>query len=112
MALDDLSLTFAALADPTRRAILARLVTGEATVTELSEPFELSGPAVCKHLKVLEKAGLIAQGRQAQWRPRRIQTDRLAAVDAWLNLYRPLWEARFDRMADHLKKLQENKSNE
>ena len=84
MPLDDLSVTFAALADPTRRAILARLVTGEATVTELAEPFEMSGPAVCKHLKVLEKAGLIAQGRQAQWRPRRIEAERLAAVDAWL----------------------------
>jgi DNA-binding transcriptional ArsR family regulator len=112
MPLDDLSLTFAALADPTRRAILARLVTGEATVTELAEPFEMSGPAVSKHLKVLEKAGLIAQGRQAQWRPRRIETNRLAAVDAWLGLYRPLWEARFDRMADHLKRLQEYKENE
>ncbi len=111
MPLDDLSLTFAALADPTRRAILARLVTGEATVTELAEPFEMSGPAVCKHLKVLEKAGLIAQGRQAQWRPRRIEAERLAAVDAWLNLYRPLWEARFDRMDEHLKRLQEGKAN-
>lgn len=102
-------MTFAALADPTRRAILARLFTGEATVTELSEPFELSGPAVCKHLKVLERAGLIAQSRQAQWRPRRIEPERLAAVDAWLNFYRPLWEARFDRMADQLKELQERK---
>jgi DNA-binding transcriptional ArsR family regulator len=112
MPLDDLSLTFAALADPTRRAILARLVTGEATVTELAEPFEMSGPAVSKHLKVLEKAGLIAQGRQAQWRPRRIETDRLAAIDAWLGLYRPLWEGRFDRMADHLKRLQKGKKDD
>jgi DNA-binding transcriptional ArsR family regulator len=109
MPLDDLSLTFAALADPTRRAILARLVSGEATVTELAEPFEISGPAVCKHLKVLEKAGLIAQGRQAQWRPRRIEAVRLAAVDAWLNTYRPLWDARFDRMADHLDNLLKEK---
>jgi DNA-binding transcriptional ArsR family regulator len=111
MPVDDLSLTFAALADPTRRAILARLVTGEATVTELAEPFEMSRPAVCKHLKVLEKAGLIAHGRQAQWRPRRIEAERLAAVDAWLNLYRPLWEARFDRMDEHLKQLQKDKEN-
>lgn len=112
MPLDDLSQTFAALADPTRRAILARLVAGEATVTELSEPFAISGPAICKHLKVLEKAGLIAQGRQAQWRPRRIEAERFAAVDAWLSLYRPLWEARFDRMADHLKSLQEGSKDE
>ena len=112
MPLDDLSVTFAALADPTRRAILARLVTGEATVTELAEPFEMSGPAVCKHLKVLEKAGLIAQGRQAQWRPRRIEAERLVAVDAWLKFYRPLWEVRFDRMEDHLKQLQEDMGNE
>jgi DNA-binding transcriptional ArsR family regulator len=112
MSLDHLSQTFAALADPTRRAILARLVSGEATVTELAEPFAMTGPAVSKHLKVLEKAGLIAQGRQAQWRPRRIETDRLVAVDAWLNLYRPLWEERFDRMAEHLKKLQEGKGDE
>ena len=112
MPLDDLSMTFAALADPTRRAILARLVSGEATVTELAEPFAMSGPAVSKHLKVLERAGLITQGRQAQWRPRRIETDRLAAVDAWLGLYRPLWEARFDRMEDHLKQLQKVKADE
>ena len=112
MPLDDLSQTFSALADPTRRAILARLVSGEATVTELAEPFEMSGPAVSKHLKVLEKAGLIAKGRQAQWRPRRIEPDRLAAVDAWLGLYRPLWEERFDRMADHLKQLQEGTRDE
>jgi DNA-binding transcriptional ArsR family regulator len=109
--LDPLSLTFAALADPTRRAILARLMSGEATVTELSEPFAMTGPAVSKHLKVLEKAGLIAQSRQAQWRPRRIQTEQLVAINAWLNLYRPLWEARFDRMENHLKKLQEDKGN-
>jgi DNA-binding transcriptional ArsR family regulator len=112
MPLDHLSQTFAALADPTRRAILARLVSGEATVTELAEPFAMTGPAVSKHLKVLEKAGLIAQGRQAQWRPRRIETDRLVAVDAWLNLYRPLWEERFDRMAEHLKQLQEGRGDE
>jgi len=111
VALDDLSLTFAALADPTRRAILARLASGESTVAELSEPFDISGPAVCKHLKVLEKAGLIVQGRKAQWRPRRIETGRLAAVDAWLGFYRPLWETRFDRMEDHLKQLQEGKAN-
>ena len=109
--LDPLSLTFAALADPTRRAILARLMSGEATVTELSEPFAMTGPAVSKHLKVLEKAGLIAQSRKAQWRPRRIETERFMAINAWLNLYRPLWEARFDRMEDHLKKLQEDKGN-
>lgn len=112
MPLDTLSQTFSALADPTRRAILARLVMGEATVGELSAPFSLSGPAVCKHLKVLEKAGLIVQGRQAQWRPRRIETEKLAAVDAWLTLYRPLWDARFDRMDAHLKTLQGQKTDE
>lgn len=111
MPVDDLSLTFSALADPTRRAILARLVSGESTVAELAAPFHMTGPAVCKHLKVLEKAGLIAQGRKAQWRPRRIETDKLVAIDAWLGLYRPLWEARFDRMEDHLKQLQEGKAN-
>jgi DNA-binding transcriptional ArsR family regulator len=111
MPADNLSLTFSALADPTRRAILAQLVSGESSVAELAAPFAISGPAVCKHLKVLERAGLISQGRQAQWRPRRIEPDRLAAIDAWLGFYRPLWEARFDRMDEHLKRLQEGKSN-
>lgn len=109
MALDDLSQTFGALADPTRRAILAQLASGEATVAELAAPFNMTGPAVCKHLKVLEKAGLIAQGRKAQWRPRRLETDRLRALDDWLERYRPLWEARFERMENHLAKLQQEK---
>ncbi|MGE0736824.1 MAG: ArsR/SmtB family transcription factor [Alphaproteobacteria bacterium] len=106
MATDRLSATFAALADPTRRAILARLALGETSVTELAEPFEMSLPAVSKHLKVLERAGLIARGREAQWRPCRIETAALEDVDAWLEEYRRLWEARFDRLEDYLRELQ------
>src|SRR5881227_4210325 len=98
MPVDHLSATFAALADPTRRAILARLASGESSVTELAEPFEMSLPAVSKHLKVLERAGLIARGREAQWRPCRIEVRALKPVDEWLENYRRLWEERFDRL--------------
>ena len=103
---DALSLTFAALADPTRRAILARLAHGEATVTELAEPFEMSLPAISKHLKVLQRAGLIEQGRQAQWRPCRLKPERLRAVADWVGEYRRHWEASFDRLDDYLRELQ------
>src|ERR1700730_17087868 len=106
MSPDRLSATLAALADPTRRAILARLVVGETSVTELAEPFEMSLPAVSKHLKVLERAGLIARGREAQWRPCRIELAALKDVDDWLEEYRRLWDARLDRLDDYLKKLQ------
>jgi DNA-binding transcriptional ArsR family regulator len=106
MSPDRLSITLAALADPTRRAILARLALGETSVTELAEPFEMSLPAVSKHLKVLERAGLIARGREAQWRPCRIEPAGLKYVDDWLEEYRRLWDARLDRLDDYLKKLQ------
>jgi DNA-binding transcriptional ArsR family regulator len=106
MSSDRLSSTFAALADPTRRAILARLALGQTSVTELAEPFEMSLPAVSKHLKVLERAGLIARGRQAQWRPCRIEPEALKLVDTWLEEYRRLWEARLDRLDDYLQELQ------
>ncbi|HEX2147667.1 MAG TPA: metalloregulator ArsR/SmtB family transcription factor [Pseudorhizobium sp.] len=99
---DALSQTFAALADPTRRAILARLAKGEATVNELAEPFAMSLPAVSKHLKVLEKAKLISRGRTAQWRPCRLEPDALKTVDGWLGDYRSLWEHRLDRLEDYL----------
>jgi DNA-binding transcriptional ArsR family regulator len=103
---DRLSSTFAALADPTRRGILARLATGAASVTELAEPYKMSMPAISKHLKVLERAGLIARGREAQWRPCRIRPGALKGVDDWLEEYRRLWEQRFDRLDDYLKDLQ------
>lgn len=106
IATDQLSLTFAALADPTRRAILARLAQGDATVTELAEPFAMTMPAVSKHLKVLERAGLISRGREAQWRPCRIEPTPLEAVDDWLVDYRQLWTERFDRLDDYLRELQ------
>ena len=102
----DLSLTFAALADPTRRAILARLASGEATVAELAKPFEISGPAISKHLKVLEHAGLIARGRQAQSRPCRLRANPLKAATDWLEEYRRFWEESFDRLDDYLRELQ------
>jgi DNA-binding transcriptional ArsR family regulator len=104
---DQLSQTFAALADPTRRAILARLVDGEATVTELAEPFSMSLPAISKHLKVLERAGLISRGREAQWRPCRLELQALEEVDAWLAEYRRLWEERLDRLGEYLESLQQ-----
>ena len=112
MSTDRLSSTFAALADPTRRAILARLALGETSVTELAEPFEMSLPAVSKHLKVLERAGLIARGREAQWRPCRLEPGALKDVDDWLEEYRRLWEARFDRLEDYLHELQTKAAQE
>jgi len=115
MIVDQLSTTFAALADPTRRAILARLTSGEATVTELAEPFAMSLPAVSKHLKVLERAGLIARGREAQWRPCRLDPAPLRDANEWLETYRQFWEESFDRLAEHLRKLrgeQEEQTND
>ena len=106
MQVDSLSTTFAALADPTRRAILARLASGETSVKELSEPFEMSQPAISKHLKVLEKAGLIARGRDAQWRPARLKPEQLKSAADWLDDYRRFWEQSFERLDDYLKKLQ------
>jgi DNA-binding transcriptional ArsR family regulator len=102
----DLSITFGALADPTRRAILARLASGEATVSELGEPFEMSGPAISKHLKVLERAGLISRGREAQWRPCRLVGAPLKDAADWLEEYRRFWEDSFDRLDDYLRELQ------
>jgi DNA-binding transcriptional ArsR family regulator len=110
MADDALSTTFAALADPTRRAILARLATGEATVTELAEPFAVSMPAISKHLKVLEKAGLITRGRTAQWRPCRLQARPLGEVADWVEEYRRFWDGSFDRLAEHLRAVQEGEA--
>jgi DNA-binding transcriptional ArsR family regulator len=106
MPADNLSATFSALADPTRRAILARLSQGEITVTELAEPFEMSLPAVTKHLKVLEKAGLITRGRHAQWRPCRLKATPLREVSDWIEQYRRHWEERLDRLGEYLKELQ------
>ena len=106
MPTDRLSTTFAALADPTRRAILARLASGETSVTELAEPFAMSLPAVSKHLKVLERAGLIARGREAQWRPCRIEPGALKQVDDWLDRYRQFWDQSLDRLDTYLIELQ------
>jgi DNA-binding transcriptional ArsR family regulator len=103
---DRLSATFSALADPTRRAILARLALGESSVSELAEPFDISLPAISRHLKVLEHAGLIARGREAQWRPCRIEPEALKGVDTWLEDYRRLWNERLDRLDDYLRELQ------
>jgi DNA-binding transcriptional ArsR family regulator len=102
---DPLSVTFAALADPTRRAILARLAEGEATVNELAEPFAMTLPAVSKHLKVLERAGLIVRGRNAQWRPCTLDARPLRDAVDWMQQYRRFWEARLDRLDEHLKKM-------
>jgi len=102
---DHLSATFAALADPTRRAILARLIAGEASVTDLAQPFKMSLPAVSKHLKVLERAGLIARGREAQWRPCRLAARPLKDVAEWVEHYRRFWEARLDRLEIYLREL-------
>ena len=102
---DHLSNTFAALADPTRRAILARLASGEASVTELAEPFKMSMPAVSKHLKVLERAGLIARGREAQWRPCRLDAAPLKDVAGWIEHYRRFWDESFDRLDAYLLEL-------
>src|SRR5215208_8141792 len=109
MSADQLSETFSALADPTRRAILARLAKGEATVNQLAEPFDISLPAVSRHLKVLQKAGLIAQGREAQWRPCRITPAPLEEVSDFVEAYRELWERRLDRLESYLSKLQRQK---
>ncbi len=103
-----LDATFAALADPTRRAILARLATGDASVTELAEPFAMSQPAISKHLKVLERAGLITRGRDAQRRPRRLEAKPLAEANEWLEMYRKFWEARFQRLDSVLDDLKAN----
>jgi DNA-binding transcriptional ArsR family regulator len=106
MAVDSLSSTFAALADPTRRAILGRLAEGDATVNQLAEPFPISVQAVSKHLKVLERAGLVARGREAQWRPCRLDPAPLKDVAAWVERYREMWEQRLDRLDDYLRQMQ------
>jgi DNA-binding transcriptional ArsR family regulator len=111
MEADTLSITFAALADPTRRAILARLAAGPATVKEISEPFEMSGPAVSKHLRVLERAGLIVRGREAQWRPCQLEAAPLKEVAEWAENYRRFWEASFDRLDDYLHQLKIKEKN-
>ncbi|MDZ4684797.1 MAG: metalloregulator ArsR/SmtB family transcription factor [Planctomycetaceae bacterium] len=114
MPTDQLSATFAALADPTRRAILSRLSRGETSVTELAKPFQMTLPAVTKHLKVLQRAGLITQGRQAQWRPCRLTAKPLQEVSDWVAQYRQFWEERLDRLEDYLQNLQvqENDADE
>jgi DNA-binding transcriptional ArsR family regulator len=112
MPADHLSTTFAALADPTRRAILARLATGEVSVSELAAPFRISLPAVSRHLKVLHRAGLIEQGREAQWRPCRITPAPLREVDNWVEQYRRLWEQRLDRLEDYLRELQKKEKKQ
>jgi len=105
MATDQLSTTFAALADPTRRAILSRLASGECSVTELAAPFEMSMPAISKHLRVLERAGLIARGREAQWRPCRLEPAPLKEVAEWAEHYRAIWEQRLDRLDTYLQQM-------
>src|SRR5215469_3750283 len=109
MTADQLSTTFAALADPTRRAILARLASRELSVTEIAEPFAMSLPAVSKHLKVLERAGLIARGRDAQWRPCRLEARPLKDVAEWVEHYRRFWSASFDRLDNYLREMQKQK---
>jgi DNA-binding transcriptional ArsR family regulator len=110
MPSDPLSTTFAALADPTRRAILSRLALGETSVMELAEPFDISLPAISKHLKVLEQAGLISRGREAQWRPCRIAPVSLRAVDGWLGGFRRFWDENFGRLDDYLEELKANQA--
>jgi DNA-binding transcriptional ArsR family regulator len=105
---DPLSTTFAALADPTRRAIIARLASGEASVKDLSAPFDMTQPAISKHLRVLERAGLIEQGRQAQWRPRRLRAGPLREIAEWVNQYRRHWEESFERLDAYLREVQDN----
>ena len=112
MATDTLSLTFSALADPTRRAILERLASGAATVKELSAPFAMSGPAVSKHLRVLERAGLIARGREAQWRPCRLEAAPLEEVAEWAERYRRFWDASYERLDDYLQHLQDKENDD
>jgi DNA-binding transcriptional ArsR family regulator len=109
---DPLSATFAALADPTRRAILARLARGEASVTELAAPFDMTQPAISKHLRVLERAGLVEQGRHAQWRPRRLNAGPLRDVAEWIGEYRPHWEESFERLDAFLRDLQATRDDE
>ena len=106
MATDHLSATFAAIADPTRRAILARLASGELSVTALAKPFDMTLPAVSKHLKVLEHAGLISRGRDAQWRPARLEADRLREAATWMERYRVFWEKSLNRLDEHLRVMQ------
>src|SRR5580700_3254827 len=110
MPTDTISTTFAALADPTRRAILARLALGESSVMELAEPFDMSLPAISKHLKVLEHAGLISRGREAQWRPCRIAPVSLRAVDGWLGNFRRFWDENFGRLDGYLEELKANQA--
>ena len=112
MDTDPLSVTFAALADPTRRAILARLALGEATVTELAAPFDMSLPGISKHLKVLQRAGLIEQGRQAQWRPCRLQPAPLRDIADWVGQYKRHWEQSFERLEAYLRELEEEQEHE
>jgi DNA-binding transcriptional ArsR family regulator len=112
MASDPLSTTFSALADPTRRAILARLTAGPATVKELSEPFAMSGPAVSKHLRVLERAGLITRGRKAQWRPCRLEAAPLKEVTEWAENYRRFWDESYERLDEYLQDLKEKERND
>jgi DNA-binding transcriptional ArsR family regulator len=112
MATDHLSNTFAALADPTRRAILARLTAGAATVKELSAPFAISGPAVSKHLRVLERAGLITRGREAQWRPCRLEATPLKEVTEWAEDYRRFWDESYERLDEYLQTLKERERND
>ena len=109
---DQLSVTFGALADPTRRAILARLAKGEASVTELAQPFDLSLPGVSKHLKVLQRAGLITQGRNAQWRPCRLEAPRLKEVSDWVGGYRRFWDESFERLDEYLEQLKREKNSD
>ncbi|WP_309083270.1 metalloregulator ArsR/SmtB family transcription factor [Chelativorans sp.] len=108
---DPLSAAFSALADPTRRAIIARLAAGEATVNELAAPFDMSLPAVSKHLKVLERAGLISRGRNAQWRPCRLEAGPLKEISSWVERYRRFWEDSFDRLDSYLKDIQKEKGH-
>src|SRR5690554_191812 len=112
MQTDPLSATFSALADPTRRAILARLTTGEKTVSDLAEPFDMTMPAITKHLKVLEKAGLIERSREAQYRPCRLQPEPLKGVDEWMGQYRKFWEESFNRLDNYLNKIQTKEKND
>jgi DNA-binding transcriptional ArsR family regulator len=111
MTPDRLSNTFAALADPTRRAILSRLASGQASVTELAAPFQMTMPAVSKHLKVLERAGLIARGREAQWRPCRLEGEPLRDVAEWMEPYRRFWDERFERLDEYLQEMKKEKRN-
>jgi DNA-binding transcriptional ArsR family regulator len=108
---EQLNSTFSALADPTRRAILARLASGESSVTEIAKPFDMTLPAVTKHLKVLERAGLIARGKEAQWRPCRLQAQPLRDVADWVEQYRKHWDERLDRLEDYLRELQQVKTS-